>query len=326
MSGFNGTPPQGFRATSVIDAGTAVGGGTANGVLYVNSSGNLDSGSVLAFNGTNLSMASGQFLAPDGTQSLPGYGFSSSGNEDMGFYLVNATTLGMTIAGGNRFLLSTSGSGSLRIPVGFAYEWSSTSSGTGTADLFLTREAAATLQMGVDVNAAAVAQTFKAHDGITGTDIAGASMTIASGRGTGAGASGSVIFSTSTTLGTGTTAQTLVTRLTLSAGAVTTDNATLTFADKLDIVLNATTGTKIGTATTQKLSFYNSTPVIQQVSAADLTNNVTAGGTDNTVDNVVAADVDATAARLVETRNAIYQLARKLKQVNDALRVYGLLS
>lgn len=36
-----------------------------------------------------------------------------------------------------------------------------------------------------------------------------------------------------------------------------------TFADATNIVLNATTGTKIGTATTQKLGFYNATPIVQ---------------------------------------------------------------
>lgn len=37
----------------------------------------------------------------------------------------------------------------------------------------------------------------------------------------------------------------------------------LVFADAKDIILNTTTGTKIGTATDQKLAFYNSTPIIQ---------------------------------------------------------------
>jgi hypothetical protein len=40
--------------------------------------------------------------------------------------------------------------------------------------------------------------------------------------------------------------------------------ANVTFKDAYDIVFNATTGTKIGTATTQKLSFWNSTPVTQR--------------------------------------------------------------
>lgn len=83
-----------------------------------------------------------------------------------------------------------------------------------TADVILRRGgAAATLQLGSDVNGAAVAQTIKAHDGITGTNIAGANLTIAGGRGTGAGASGVVAFSTALELGSGTTAQTLAERL-----------------------------------------------------------------------------------------------------------------
>lgn len=39
--------------------------------------------------------------------------------------------------------------------------------------------------------------------------------------------------------------------------------STLTLADAVNIVFNSTTGTKIGTATTQKLAFYNSTPIVQ---------------------------------------------------------------
>ncbi len=39
---------------------------------------------------------------------------------------------------------------------------------------------------------------------------------------------------------------------------------TVTMADAINIVLNATTGTKIGTATNQKLGFYNATPVVQR--------------------------------------------------------------
>ena len=82
-------------------------------------------------------------------------------------------------------------------------------------------DAAAILQLGVDVNGAAVAQTLKAHDGITGTDIAGANLTLAGGRGTGAGAVSSLILSTPAVLTTGTTAQTNYARLTLTEGTAT---------------------------------------------------------------------------------------------------------
>lgn len=43
----------------------------------------------------------------------------------------------------------------------------------------------------------------------------------------------------------------------------------ITISDAKNIALNATTGTKIGTATTQKLGFWNATPVAQWSSAAD---------------------------------------------------------
>lgn len=45
-------------------------------------------------------------------------------------------------------------------------------------------------------------------------------------------------------------------------GGVTIDTGNLTITDK-DIVLGTTTGTKIGTATTQKLGFFNATPIVQ---------------------------------------------------------------
>ena len=79
-------------------------------------------------------------------------------------------------------------------------------------DVILMREAAAILQLGVDVNGAAVAQTLKAHDGITGTDIAGANLTLAGGRGTGAGTAGNLRIQTAVPVTTGTTAQILADR------------------------------------------------------------------------------------------------------------------
>jgi hypothetical protein len=62
----------------------------------------------------------------------------------------------------------------------------------------------------------------------------------------------------------------------------------------------------------------------QQVSGANLTNNVTVGGTDNTIANYTDLTTYATDAAAI--RNNIYQLARKLKQVNDGLRALGWLT
>ena len=55
-----------------------------------------------------------------------------------------------------------------------------------------------------------------------------------------------------------------------------TANTSLTMADAANIILNTTTGTKIGTATGQKLAFYNSTPVIQPAGTG-VTSGFTAG-------------------------------------------------
>jgi len=102
----------------------------------------------------------------------------------------------------------------------------------------------------------------------SGTDKAGGDNTSGGGTGTGAGVPGKYIIKTATTLGTGATVQSYVSRLTISGGAVTTDASTATWADALDFVLGTTTGTKIGTGTTQKIGFWNATPLAQQTTAS----------------------------------------------------------
>ena len=55
------------------------------------------------------------------------------------------------------------------------------------------------------------------------------------------------------------------TRLTISSAGL------FTITDALNIAVGTTTGTKIGTATTQKIGFYNKTPVVQPAAVADAT-------------------------------------------------------
>jgi hypothetical protein len=52
---------------------------------------------------------------------------------------------------------------------------------------------------------------------------------------------------------------------------VTSPSSLFHLADAGDITVGTTTGTKIGTATTQKLGFYNATPVVQPAAVADAT-------------------------------------------------------
>lgn len=70
------------------------------------------------------------------------------------------------------------------------------------------------------------------------------------------------------------------------------------------------------------LGFLGTAAVAKQTSGANLTNNVTSGGTSDQIDNWTDLTTYATDAAAI--RNAVYQLARKLKQINDGLRTYGL--
>ncbi len=51
--------------------------------------------------------------------------------------------------------------------------------------------------------------------------------------------------------------------LTVTKIAATTYTGTQTYADAVNLVFNTTTGTKIGTGTTQKIGFFNATPIVQ---------------------------------------------------------------
>jgi hypothetical protein len=55
--------------------------------------------------------------------------------------------------------------------------------------------------------------------------------------------------------------------LTVTKIAATTITGLLTMADAIDIALNTGTGTKIGTATTEKLGFWNAAPIAQPTTA-----------------------------------------------------------
>ena len=92
--------------------------------------------------------------------------------------------------------------------------------------------------------------------------------------------------------------------------------------DGRNIQYGLTTGTKFGTKTTQKMGWYNATPIVQPTNGVDLTNNVTAGGTNDTIANFT--DLSTYANDSAAIRNDIHQLARKLKVVNDSLRDLGL--
>lgn len=160
------------------------------------------------------------YIRKDGSLVWPsGANFGSPGNM--------AIQLGGSITVVSAGVDSTSTAGvldiaqtSLTIKTSSSLAWASTTNIFGALDLFLSREAAAVLKLGADVNGSPVTQTCKAHDGITGTDIAGATLQLASGRGTGAGTISTVLIQTPTVLGSGTTAQSLTTRVTINSSGL----------------------------------------------------------------------------------------------------------
>lgn len=106
-------------------------------------------------------------------------------------------------------------------------------------------------------------------------------------------------------------------RLRLSATA-------LTFSDAVNMTFNATTGTKIGTGTTQKLAFWNATPIVQPTRVGPIVDNVSGGGsTSPTIPDLAAAAVDGTAASLASTRATCASLAEAIKAIEVRLSAAG---
>jgi hypothetical protein len=122
-----------------------------------------------------------------------------------------AIVMAPIVGGGNRYYFSNTDlrAGNAQT-VGFS---SAADPATAGNDTFLTRESAAVMQFGADVNGTGVAYTLKSPDGITGSNVKGGDVTIASGRGTGNAAAASVHIQVPNMLGTGTTAQVLADRI-----------------------------------------------------------------------------------------------------------------
>jgi hypothetical protein len=59
----------------------------------------------------------------------------------------------------------------------------------------------------------------------------------------------------------------------------------ITVPDEADFAFDATTGSKLGTATTQKLAFWDATPVVQPAAVADATD---AGSTQDRLNDLLA--------------------------------------
>ena len=86
------------------------------------------------------------------------------------------------------------------------------------------------------------------------------------------------------------------------------DSSGMTFADAYNIIFNTTTGTKIGTATSQKLGLWNATPVVQPASANQAAVAATAATNITPYGFTTAAQADGIVTLLNEIRSALVSI------------------
>ena len=96
-----------------------------------------------------------------------------------------------------------------------------------------------------------------------------AASRVATSSGSSLGLEGTDTLLSVVVAGTGSN-QTILRPLQFTNAGATTLNFDTTLADGVDFILNTSTGSKIGTATTQKLAFFNSTPIVQPANTTDL--------------------------------------------------------
>lgn len=176
-----------------------------------------------AVNVTGSLRVSGAILAADGSIGSPSLTFANS--PGYGFYRRSSSAIAV-VAGGNRLF----GFGSPGAELVFANDikvgWSADTDVTAH-DLTLARKAAADLRQGSSDSATPVAQTFSVQNA-SGANVSGADRKIVGSQSTGTGTGGAIVFQTSPAGASSSTANPLVTALTIdSSGMVTTSNLTV---------------------------------------------------------------------------------------------------
>ena len=160
------------------------------------------------------------------------------------------------------------------------------------------------------------------------TDTSGWNLRLVGGVATGNATPSTVIIRGTVAGATGTTPQTV-------SDIVTFTNAnTITFSDAVDFVFNATAGTKIGTATTQKIGFYNATPIVQPTEITDELTTIThtaAGTPDFAVQDLVDSGVGsafgfATKDEGNTVLSVIANLQARVNELEDTLSSLGLVA
>ena len=256
-----------------------------------------------------------------------GYGFS--GDADTGFFRNNS--------GGAAYMMSDSTSHGLGVTsLGYAFLGSTTSlcwqnatfaTNAGAVDTCFSRDAAANFQLGTDVNGTVADQVLKGADGITGSNIAGADLTLAPGSSTG-NAVAQTNLNRNLTAASGTTQQSQQHGVTVcpskilsNTSATTTTFATIGAASNSGggysvtmtiVAAQSTTAFDVETQTATA-SFVNlggtmtmSTPTITASSAANNSGSATLGFTHTGASPTVSLKVTPVFTTIVPTTVTLY--------------------
>jgi len=234
-----------------------------------------------------------------------------------------SNTLNIGFGGDNSYNIQTQQLRGIVLPGGgagpryFAWNGNTASAGTTVHDTALTRNAAAV----VEVNNGTAGQwgALKAGMRDSGTNTITDGLTLGhQSTGTPAAGLGSAI---QINIDTTTTADVNAVRLT--GEWVVATHASRTARYKINVYDTASRECLRceASGSAPMIGVLGAAAVVQQTSGANLTNNVTSGGTDDTIANYTDLTVYANDAAAI--RNNIYQLARKLKQINDGLRLFG---
>lgn len=273
-----------FLATpSSANLASAVTGETGSGALVFATSPTLVTPVLGAASATTLSLGAGAVGAPALTMS----------DATTGIYRSAANQIGMSISGVHKGSWSANGlnitgtlgiGGNAQTNANLELDHTLTSASTSQRGINATTTFPAAATTDVTVNRTAATLADGSGVTFTSVNIFNANNTVKSGAGdtltnqyafraaaltTGvnnygffgavaanAGASWNVFMS-------GTAQNHMLGELCLGHTSPVGGNVLLSFASAKDIAFNATTGTKVGTATNQKLGFWNATPIIQ---------------------------------------------------------------
>lgn len=150
--------------------------------------------------------AAPQLSVPAGPTNGPGL-FIGSIAGAVGFNQLTNSTVGVGINTGaiNRFYTNNAFTGLWQSAI---FGWTNSNDASGTVDTLMTREGAAIIQFGSDVNGTAVDYILKAPDAITGSNVSGGDLNLNMGRGTGTATGTATILGRTLMQASGATAHT----------------------------------------------------------------------------------------------------------------------